>query len=260
MSPLSLIVILVLVCAVLGQNSLYVDYVQCVEQRQCGLTSVCSFLLPVPSSLAPETNKSDITGYIMHISNGLEKTINLTWDVLGNPGNTKTTFSLDGHTSRYINTHYHDVHTIRLQVRNDTADTEIANPEFVCTADQACEYLVRSCFANNDDPLCKEYAIYCQATLKYTTSHMDTYRQACIPNCLAEFYDAKIADPYRYTSDEIVAKVSSSYRSKVVIVDETGLPAGLIVTIVLGVALVLIGFIVGLFVYIRYRRNRIGHL
>ncbi len=248
-------------------GSLYMDYVQCVEQRQCGLSSVCSFVLTPP---AGSVNKTDIKGYIMRISNGLSKPINLTWDILGtsrclnmsNLTSMKTTFTLEDHNSRFINTHCNDIHTIRLQVSNETTDTEIANPEFLCTSDEACEYLVRSCFANNDDPLCKDYSSYCHTALKYTSSNMDTFKQSCIPNCISEFYSGETTDPYRYNSDDEMEKLSRYYNLAVNNPDKsaTGLPVGVTITIVLGVAVLVILIAVGIFIYVRRRRNRIGHM
>lgn len=244
--------------------SLYLDFIQCVEQKQCGLNSVCAFELKA-------TNRSTINGYIMRISNGLTLPVDITWDILGNSTlPAPISFQLAAHDSRFINTHQQGIHTIRLQVSNSTVDTEIANPEFACTSDQACEYLVRSCFANNDDFMCKDYANYCQSALKYTNSNIDTFRQACIPNCIAEFYADTIADPYRYKSSEIMQFLDGYYQkvsAGSATTDALGstsshstFPIGGTVAIIVLSAAVLIAVVVGIFVFIQYRRNRLGRM
>lgn len=275
-----------LLCVAIVRSSIYVDYVQCVEKRQCGLSSICSFVLLAPATMNP---KVDLSGYIMRIANGLAVPVTITWDILGtysasNRTSTpkcggrvngtilpnSTTFTLNAYDTRFVNTHCHDIHTIRLQVTNETVDTEIANPEFVCTNDQACEYLVRSCFANNDDPQCKEYATYCQTALKYTNSNIDTFRKACIPNCLAEFYSERVTDPYRYTSDDILDTMMSPYYTMITangkstattLQSHSGLDGGVITAIVLGsVVFLVVTAALGIFFFVRYRRGRLGHL
>lgn len=245
----------------------YTDFVRCVEQKQCGLFSVCGFTLVTPptdgSQLSSNRTYEPLSGYLMRVSNGLSYDVQLTWDILGSAtlnttckvnSTVKRSFTLTEHNSRYFNTHCQGLHTIRLQVGNDTADTEIANPEFTCTTDQACEYLVRACFANNDDPLCVDYAYYCQAILKYSTLAIDTLRQSCIPECLADFYANKIANPYQFKSDEIVNTMLQSYYKLVSqsppSLDSASNTQGRLIFIILVSALVVIAISVAIIVYI----------
>lgn len=243
----------------------YTDYVQCVEQRQCGLFSVCGFTLtpPVSNPNVPSARQYGLLkGYIMRVTNGLTSSIQLTWDILASSNcstaNITRTFTLSEHNSRYFNTHCNGLHTIRLQVGNDTADTEIANPEFTCSVDQACEYLMRACFANSDDPSCMDYTYYCEAVLKYSNYAIDTFRQQCIPECLADFYSTMITNPYQFKSDEIVEMISKYYSLKVsntpTLAASTTLEPWAILLIIIG-AIVFISGCIGLFFYLRKKTN-----
>lgn len=270
------IVLLLVFQVALGSQ--YTDYVQCVEQRQCGLFSVCGFTLdppPADPTVPSARQYSTLKGYVMRVTNGLSTDIQVTWDILASSNtsascslkNVTRTFILNEHNSRYFNTHCTGLHTIRLQINNETADTEIANPDFTCSLDQACEYLVRACFANNDDPSCLDYTYYCQTVLKYSTMAIDTFRQSCIPECLADFYSNTIANPYQYKSDEIVNSMLSKYYTlvdaKSPVVGEK-LNSVHITLIILGVAVVIIAIGIGVFFYVRnhtrFFRNRGGRV
>lgn len=257
--------LLLAVLAVVSHASVYVDFVQCVQLRQCGVNNVCSFVLSPPAG----SNLTVLSGYLVRISNGLSVPVTLTWDILGTSKcanvSKPVTFTLEEKNSRFINTHCHDLHTVRLQVDNDTADTEITNPEFVCAQDQACEYLVRACFANNDDNLCKNYSAYCQTELKYTSANIDSFRKACIPDCLSEFYSDKISDPFRYDSDQVFTQYLKPYYTPLVAgqssssgSNDPSLSVLAIVLIVLAIVL-LVAFI-GVAIFLVRRRRQVMNL
>lgn len=184
-----LLLLLAVVAAVCGARAALADeFVQCTARANCGLASVCSFALPAdPQRCAPGAC-APLTGHIMRVDNGLARDATLAWDANDGSGGANATHSgrvwVAAHGSRYFDTELAGPHTVRLRLDREVLTTAAARWETQCAPNDACHYLLRTCF-DQHSARCTAYARHCGGF--GDSVEEAARRQRCIPNCLTTF-------------------------------------------------------------------------
>lgn len=219
--PVAMLLLLLLLGSVAGGQTNDDDaYLHCIERGECGLASVCSFELRAdpmrcdPTATNPRASCRNLTGHIMSARNGLGDDVALRWDA---PGATPVNGSvpsgdlwIGAKTRRFFDTGLAGPHTVRLRDGLETLDTTIADWHTMCTPNDACQYLLRTCF-DQQSHRCTEYARHCGG---FADDAEETARRhRCIPNCISTFYTPVFGgiDPYTaIDSDALVQGIAWS--------------------------------------------------
>lgn len=137
----------------------YKDLLQCIQEGNCGLFSVCSYSLifnePCMSGkTCNETsnglNEMSIEGNIMMLKNGLDHVVDYTWNVVGYIHDPKSDdvsarkYVLPSFSYAYFDTNIPLYHTVRLISNGETIDTK-ASSKKECTKHETCQYMLRVC-------------------------------------------------------------------------------------------------------------------
>lgn len=191
--PLLQLVALLVLAVTAARASVTTDFLHCIERGDCGLDSVCSFVLPADPQRCVPGACVDLTGQIMRVRNGLDHGLTLTWDAPGSAttdanGTTHVpggTLQLEPAGGRYFDTGLTGSHTVRLRDGAETLDTTVADWRTECTPNDACHYLLRACF-DHSSPRCTAYARHCGGFAE--SPEEAARRQRCIPNCFTTFY------------------------------------------------------------------------
>lgn len=188
------------------------EFIYCLEHGACRLESVCAFRLAADLTRCFGETCTNVTGHLMALHNGLNTTVAATWDVLGRSDEPAYAgaLSVAGHGVRYFDTHVGDgaAHTVRLAIEGETVDMVLASAapagDGDCTADQACDYLLRACYGVTDDPHCVDYALHCHGFAREPGAR----GAACVQACLATHYGREVAAPYELNITALVAFVA----------------------------------------------------
>jgi hypothetical protein len=137
------------------------DLVTCLQDGTCGVSSVChySFVYDEPCVSGDGKNcskdgsgktESSVEGNIMLMKNGLDRTVEYTWNVVGYAFGSKIDdasarrYDLPAGSYAYFDTGVPIYHTVRLMSGGETIDTATSS-KTECTVNQACQYLLRAC-------------------------------------------------------------------------------------------------------------------
>lgn len=190
--PFAHLLFLVVVLLATGPDRVRADladeFLQCTARASCGLVSVCSFALPAdPQRCAPGAC-APLTGHIMRVDNGLARDATLAWDANDGSGGANATHGgsawVAAHGSRYFDTQLAGPHTVRLRLDREVLTTAAARWETQCAPNDACHYLLRTCF-DQHSARCTAYARHCGGF--GDSVEEAARRQRCIPNCLTTF-------------------------------------------------------------------------
>lgn len=91
-----------------------------------------------------------VEGNVMQLKNGLDKTLDYTWNVVGYAYDTKTDdmtarrFILSSYSTAFFDTGIPFRHTVRLEHGSQVINTELSSKR-QCTTYEACQYLLKVC-------------------------------------------------------------------------------------------------------------------
>ena len=158
--------LLLIVCALFmtgSANEGFLDkkLVDCLQGGSCGAFSVCSysFLYEEPcaggincTGLKTGTNEHQLEGNIMLMKNGIDRTMEYTWNVVGYVYDSKADdasarrYMMPPMSYVYFDTQIAFHHTVRIINNGQVVNTEISS-RHTCTQKEACEYLLKTCQA-----------------------------------------------------------------------------------------------------------------
>jgi hypothetical protein len=215
---LLLLVLLLAVGTPSARADVAADFTRCLQVGRCRMEDVCSFALAPDHARCFNETCTNLTGHLMAVHNGLDVAVNATWDVLGHvPASAVHSGPLHivAGGARYFDTGVTGPHSVRLAVDGETVDVVVADANATttadggtpapCTADEACDYLVRACYDAPDEVRCIDYARHCGGFAKQDSAR----GPQCVQTCLAMHYDARIRNPYSVDVAALVAVVES---------------------------------------------------